>query len=188
MPSCLQWRGVNSSVKAEIWGNCIPIIYHKPGTPRSRQAPFNSPSLLRSQIGEHLLATSLPHTLRICSLELPYLELSGYRMWLTKNCWKTYPVAYTTTSAGSWLPSSNRRPVSVNDLIWLSFLSFILPSAINWLVPTSNYNRKLVGQAEEKLKSIYTYVVTTGLSPDQHSQSSSTESWIGSKPTLVQCI
>lgn len=63
-----------------------------------------------------------------------------------KQADKVYPVAKTMTSAERWLPSSNRRPVSVNSLIWLSFFSFILPSAISWLAPTSGYDTKLVIQ------------------------------------------
>lgn len=41
---------------------------------------------------------------------------------------RTYPVANITTSASTVLPSSNSNPVLVNLLIWLSFLSLILPS------------------------------------------------------------
>ena len=50
---------------------------------------------------------------------------------------ETDPVQNMTTSAANSLPFSNCKLFPVKVVIWLSFLSLILPSIISWLAPVS---------------------------------------------------
>ena len=94
-------------------------MYHRLSTPISLQAPFASPELFKPQISFTLPPSSSPI------------------IFLNPSLGSPIPVAKTTRSASSALPSSNFNPVLVNSLMTESFFKPIFPSMINWLAPTS---------------------------------------------------
>lgn len=123
-------RTLDVSIRNHNQGTNEPIMYHSPGIPKSRQTPFSFPSLSRPQIVLHLSITSTPQTLRICSRGSP--NLKGERnMTSAITAKRGGDSSHSTTSAASSLPLLNLIPVSMKRSIRASFLSLILPSAIN---------------------------------------------------------
>ena len=115
----------------------VPIMHQRRGSPISRHAPFISPSEYSPQIYLGRAPASGPSILRIGSRVSPSMCTCAIAATKKQNKQTTYPVAKTTASASSVLPSANSRPFSVKFAIWASFLSLIFPSIISWLAPTS---------------------------------------------------
>ena len=119
------------------------VAHHEPEVGQADLAPHAAELALGVEPpdGRDQLAHLGAHELgdRVARLREAVIALSARVRYDGKG--ETHPVAKTTTSASSSLPSVNLRPLGVNFSIWVPLLSLILPSTIIWHAPTSARTR-----------------------------------------------
>lgn len=126
----LSSRSPVSSSNPLYYENESPTPNHNPSCPLYLQTPLDWPSSSKRHNGTTLSATSGPQMARMLSRGSPYLQgaIKPGKRHSTHVAQGFYPVAKTTMSASSSLPSANLRPVSVKRSMEPPLLILISPS------------------------------------------------------------